>query len=92
MSLQGEKNTDNVHAECHPVERQACKNIVVCSHTPSSPILAPCDFWLFKFKATMKDKLFNNGSGHQSSCNSATKGTYEKELPSLLQKVAGKVG
>jgi len=37
------------------------KNFTVCPHSPYSPDLAPCDFWLFpKVKMTMKGKCFES--------------------------------
>lgn len=43
------------------MEKQAHKNIVVCSHLPYSWDLALCNFWLFfNIKMTIKDKYFES--------------------------------
>lgn len=78
----------NATVECHPIERQAYKNIAVCLHLPCWSDLMLCDFCLFpKSEMTMKGKCFLINSGCQSSLDSTTKDT--KWLTSeLLPKVA----
>lgn len=58
MSLQGAiKSTVSAAAVCHPVERQDCRNMTVCSHPPCSPDLPPRNVQHFPMvKMTMKDK------------------------------------
>lgn len=49
------KKKTNATANCHPTKRQTCKNIAMCPHSPSSPNLALCNFWIFpKLKIIMK--------------------------------------
>jgi histone-lysine N-methyltransferase SETMAR len=53
---------DNAPAHTSPVVRQflTSKNITVITHSPCSPDLAPCDFFLFpKMKLRLKERRFD---------------------------------
>ena len=61
---------------------------MACPHTPYSPDLAPCDFWLFpKVKMTMKGKRFESIQDVETATTAQL-----KTLTKLLQKVARTMG
>ena len=61
---------------------------MACPHTPYSPDLALCDFWLFpKVKMTMKGKRFESIQDVETATTAQL-----KTLTKLLQKVARTMG
>lgn len=57
----GIKNTVTEASKCHPIEKQAQKNVMVCLHLPYSLELVLYNFWLF-----LKAKMTRKGKYHES--------------------------
>jgi hypothetical protein len=61
--------------------------MAVIPHTPYSPDLAPCDFFLFpKMKLKLKGRLFDNTEEFQDESQSVLDTLTEKDFQEEFQK------
>jgi hypothetical protein len=66
----------------------AKKSIMKLDHTPYSPDLAPCDFWLFaKLKTALKGHRFSDIADIHGHATTILQSILEEELAELVRAV-----